>query len=204
MGTEEAGNPSDPVPFGSRNPLSALDRRLLELLRWLPRQVRPWLPDALRPHADEDDIAQLAIIELLGTYRSDPALVHRPEEHRALLIHIARERLADELRRAQCQCRNVHREEPIIYSLDGEWVELACPRPGPEAQVLARDLLEQMAGHLTPQDGQVLRMWVAGHGQVDIATHLGVSSRTVERRWDRIIVVLEPYRPEEIKPMPPN
>ena len=85
------------------------------------------------------------------------------------------------LRGAMCRLGPQRRAVPIHLA----------PEPGAECQGLleneGEELLESIATVLSPIDAEILRLRIAdGSGLAEIACRLGLSRRTMTRRWQRI------------------
>jgi RNA polymerase sigma factor (sigma-70 family) len=117
---------------------------------------------------------------------AEKALRRPPQQYgnpRAYLFQAASNALTDHWRSESCRSRHI--EEALLHE------ELELDNVTPERQWQAREtiaLIEAALAELPPLTRQIFHLYrIEGVSQMDIASRLGISRSTVERRLDKAI-----------------
>jgi RNA polymerase sigma-70 factor (ECF subfamily) len=154
--------------------------------------VRTSLSDpALRRQFDSIDVCQSVLASFFLRAAAGQYDLHQPEQLVALLTQMARNKLAMHARSHYRQRRDVRRTsaEPNALTVQAD------KSPGPEQQVLNRDLLDRAYGLMEPEVRQMAELRMEGLTWGDIATRLGGLADTRRQQFwramDRIAETLE-------------
>ena len=152
---------------------------------YVRRFVRFRLTDSrLQRLMDSADVSQSVFLRLFRGLREGNLQVQEPEQLRALLVTIARNRLRDRARRVQADRRG------------GKWVREAFDLPAyravsseedPRQVVENRDLRQSLAEELRGQERRVFHRWLAGKTWAEIAQELGGTREGLRKRLARAL-----------------
>jgi RNA polymerase sigma factor (sigma-70 family) len=162
------------VRAGERQAATDLVRRYEPAVR---RAVRVWLVDArLRRAFDSADICQSVLGSFfvrvaLGQYQLD-----RPEQLVNLLLAMARNKLADQKRRQQAECRDSRREA----SANPE--KLIAGDASPSQQVAGEELLREFRRRLSAEERHLAEQRACGREWSAIAAERGGASPEALRK----------------------
>ena len=144
---------------------------------WARRNGRPWELDDLRQEA------WLVFADLVDGWDEEASFVRYVTAYFSW-------RLRDAIRRLEPPRRTVPLSYAARISTDGGLGDAARD-----------ELVDTLAAALRPEDAGLLRMRVAeGASEADIACRLGVSRRTVARRWSRVRRIVRTLLVEEAPP----
>jgi RNA polymerase sigma factor (sigma-70 family) len=148
------------------------------------RTVRIWLVDArLRRMFDSMDICQSVlgsffIRTALGQYQLD-----QPEQLIRLLVSMAKNKLADQVRKEQAGRRDRRRVE----SGDVHHMGLAGQDPTPSRHAAGRDLLSEIRKRLSEEERQLADQRAQGREWSEIAAQLGGNPEALRKRLTRAV-----------------
>lgn len=173
-----------PLPAERRDRLlEAACQRLHEIahrmLRGFP-QVRRW--------EETDDVVQASALRL---HRALATVVPRDERHFiGLMVTQVRRELLDLARRYAGPMSFAAHHESNVLELPGgplERVSLAAATPEESPESLhSWTRFHEIAAELPDEERELFGLvWYAGASQPEIATMLGLSPRTVRRRWEQ-------------------
>ena len=148
------------------------------------------LADVPKRMADEEDVALSAFHSLCrGAQAGRFDLLQDRDDLWRLLVAIASRKAVDQMRRQTSQKRGggAVRGESVVYTADGEapagFAQFVSSEPTPEFIALVdeqeRTLLAQLRDDTSRQ---IARLRLEGYANEEIAAHLGISVRTVERK----------------------
>lgn len=169
------------VRGGDPDAAARLVRRYEGVIR---RTVRIWLIDArLRRLFDSMDVCQ----SVLGSFFVRAALgqfeLERPEQLVRLLIQMAKNKLADQVRREQAECRDNRRLE----GGDVHQRELMAGHASPSRLVAGRDLLDEVRKRLSPEERRLADERALGREWPEIAAALGGEPGTLRKQLTRAV-----------------
>lgn len=169
------------VRGGDPDAAARLVRRYEGVIR---RTVRIWLIDArLRRLFDSMDVCQ----SVLGSFFVRAALgqfeLERPEQLVRLLIQMAKNKLADQVRREQAECRDNRRLE----GGDVHERELLAAHPSPSRLVAGRDLLDEVRKRFSPEERRLADERALGREWPEIAAALGGEPGTLRKQLTRAV-----------------
>jgi RNA polymerase sigma-70 factor (ECF subfamily) len=145
-------------------------------------EVRRRMRDArLRRAFDSVDICQSVLASFffratLGQYDLDD-----PSEVMRLLVGMAQNKLAEQVRHQHRQCRDNRRVE----SLGSREVDAASPEPSPSQIVADRELLLAMREALTDEERAIADRRARGLAWEEIAAELGASAQALRKQLER-------------------
>lgn len=173
------------VRMGDAQAAEDLVRRYESAIR---REVRFRLRDSrLRRIADASDICQM----VLGSFFARAALgqfeITTPAELLNLLMQIARNKLADEIRREHADRRGgTARAEPL-QDRDGEVRPVPSAEPSPSVFIANQDLVSHLLKRMTAEERKVCELRHAGAEWPEIAAQLGEDAEALRKRYKRAI-----------------
>jgi len=132
---------------------------------------------ARRYNADQDDVEQDLILEILQAYATDSNFITQPEEQ---IVNYAANRAGWQARKELDHDRKYHISEPPAHdaSLETSLVEfLGAKNPWP--QIDLQLAVKQALSTLTPRDRQIAQAVATGYSADEIAEACGCSRRTV-------------------------
>jgi DNA-directed RNA polymerase specialized sigma24 family protein len=100
-----------------------------------------------------------------------------------LLVSMARNKVADQIRREHAECRDTRRLEPG----DVRDREVIGSTPSPSRVVSGRDLLEAFRQRMTPEERRVADLRSQGCEWPEIATVVGGQPDNLRKKMDRTI-----------------
>jgi RNA polymerase sigma-70 factor (ECF subfamily) len=148
------------------------------------RAVRIWMLNAkLRRAVDSIDICQSVLASFfvrtaLSQYQCDT-----PEQLIKLLVSMARNKVADQLRREQARCRDARRVEPG----DIRDREVLAGGPSPSQHVIARDLLAEFRRRMTAEELYLADQRGLGKEWPEIAAEVGGRPDALRKKLDRAV-----------------
>ena len=142
----------------------------------------------LRRVFDSMDIVQSVLQSFFTRASSGQFDLDAPDQLRALLVTMARVKLAEQVRRQQRQRRDVRRVE-------GDMVDYQVDRgAGPIREVVGQDLLKVVRGRLSQEERQLADLRTDGRSWAEVAADLGGTPDGRRKQWaraiDRIVVEL--------------
>jgi len=189
----------DAVPSANPDPVDAVLARIGQLpedasaFAELCRLIWPFvlalahrsLPPSRRL-LEAEDVAQDVYVRLARRIRrNEPLPRHRTGLYSFLAVMIRWLALDNSRWRSRAR-RNVSRERPGIEAESPSSQSAA-------AEVELRDLLDRVQSALEVEEQQILDLRLQGHAIAEIGAQLNMSTRTIERRLQRIRSVLRPY-----------
>jgi RNA polymerase sigma factor (sigma-70 family) len=147
-------------------------------------QIRRQMRDPrLRRAFDSLDVCQSVLGSFfvrasLGQYDlADPAEVVK------LLVGMAKNKLAEQIRKERSQCRDYRRVEP----LDVQHLEMPAAGPSPSQYVAGEELLERVRQALSEEERQLADRRARGRNWAEIAAELGGTAESLRKQFDRAI-----------------
>jgi RNA polymerase sigma factor (sigma-70 family) len=137
--------------------------------------------------ADAEDLAQEVFLRLARAWHAMQIEARDGATLRALLAVMTRRLAVDWMRRGRRLRRDV-RKEASVQSVADPAVESPAM-----AEVDWADLMHTVARRLADDERSVLDLRIQGYEVLQIASRLGLASRTVERKLARVRQVLRPY-----------
>lgn len=159
-----------------RGEVEALGELVEAYAPYLRAVVRARLPDRLRPHLDSVDVVQSVWVQVVRQLGRDGWRVNGADHLRALLVTIARRRLASRARRHT-------RDEPAT----AEWADAADHRSAtPCESAQGGDLWDKMLRLTPPEHHPILRLRRQGVRLAEIAARTGLHEGSVRRVLRRL------------------
>jgi RNA polymerase sigma-70 factor (ECF subfamily) len=118
---------------------------------------------------DSMDICQSVLASFFVKAASGGYDLETPERLLALLVTIARRKVAYHARRQKAKMRDQHREE----SFGSESSEPVAAGPSPSQLVAGRELLEEFRKRLSAEERRLADMRADGYEWAEIAAHVG-------------------------------
>lgn len=148
------------------------------------RTVRIMLLNArLRRVFDSMDICQSVMGSFFVRLNLGQFEVDQPAQLIKLLVSMTRNKVADQARKEQAECRDHRRLE----AGDVHDHEVAAGAAGPSRIVAARDLLSQVRSRLTPEERRLADLRALGRDWPDIAAEVGGNADALRKRFTRAI-----------------
>ena len=148
------------------------------------RAVRIWMLNArLRRSIDSIDICQSVLASFFVRTALSQYQVDTPGQLVNLLVSMARNKLADQVRHEQALCRDSRRVE----AGDIRDREPAGTDPTPSRLVASRDLLEEFRRRMTPEERRLADQRAQGKEWPEIAAALGGRPDALRKRLDRAL-----------------
>jgi RNA polymerase sigma factor (sigma-70 family) len=147
------------------------------------RIVSAWMRiDRIRRLADPSDIYQSVMASFfiraaLGRYD-----IAGPDQLKALLVRIARHKVADVVRGRGARASFVP-----IGGNGLSWMDPADPAKGPASQVMWKDLLQKFRDRFTEAERRVSDLRMLGYNWEEVGAALGERPGTVRTRLDRAL-----------------
>ena len=139
---------------------------------------------------DSMDICQSVLASFFVKAASGGYDLESPERLLALLVTIARRKVAYHARRHKAQMRDQHREEPLTR----ETPEPVALDPSPSRLVAGRELLDEFRRRLSAEERCLADMRGQGHEWAEIAAQLGgtpqARRKQLARAADRVTLEL--------------
>lgn len=149
--------------------------------------VRVRLPRALRSQFDSMDFVQAVWKSFFGGDTAGPGPYASPDQLRAYLAGIARNKVLEEFRRrTRTRKYDIAREEPLYVRKGGSErpIDVASRDPSPSQHLQARDLRDRLVSGRKPAEAEVVRLRQEGLTYDEIARRIGLGERTVRRVID--------------------
>ncbi len=148
------------------------------------RAVRVWMLNAkLRRTVDSVDICQSVLASFFVRTALSQYQIDTPVQLVNLLVSMARNKLADQLRREQADCRDNRRVE----AQDVNERELVGVEPTPSQLVANRDLLEEFRRRMSADERRLADERALGREWPDIAAELGGRPDALRKKLDRAV-----------------
>jgi RNA polymerase sigma factor (sigma-70 family) len=169
------------IRAGDEDAAAELVRRYERVVR---RTVSVWLIDArLRRRFDSMDICQSVLGSFfvriaLGQYQLD-----KPEQLVKLLVSMARNKLADQVRKQRAGCRDGRRTEPSDQAAQ----EIAGTEATPSRQIAARDLLHEVRRRLSTEERELADLRALGREWPEIAAERGANAEALRKKLTRAV-----------------
>ena len=139
---------------------------------------------------DSMDICQSVLASFFVKAASGGYDLESPERLLALLVTIARRKVAYHARRQRAQRRDQHREEPLTR----ETPEPVALDPSPSRLVAGRELLDEFRRRLSQEERSLADMRAQGYEWAEIASKLGgtpqARRKQLARAADRVTLEL--------------
>jgi len=165
---------------GQSNAATELVRRYEPELR---RFVRVRLTDArLRRFIDSVDICQSILGRFFTGFFAGKYQIQGPDQLIALLLHMARNELCDQLRRQRAARRGGRGVQPSA-SYPPE--DLADSDASPSEQVAATEWVKEVLQRLTAQERLIVQRRMAGTGWAELARELQTNAEVLRKRFTR-------------------
>jgi RNA polymerase sigma-70 factor (ECF subfamily) len=135
-------------------------------------EIRAWLrlrDPRLRRVFDSMDICQSVMASFFVRVAAGRFDLERPEQLLALLVGMARHKLAEKVRHQQRQRRDIRRAR----SVGPEEMEVAGLVPPPDRLVADQELLEEFRRRLSPEEQQLADLRAQGQDWAAIAALMG-------------------------------
>jgi RNA polymerase sigma-70 factor (ECF subfamily) len=150
----------------------------------LRMEIRLRLSDPrLRRLLEPADLCQSVLKSFFVRATSGQYDLDSPEKLLALLLTMARNKVAQQARRQQAQRRDRRRE----VSLDENVPAVASAGPSPSRIAIGRELLETFRGRLTDQERRLADLRAQGFEWVEIARELGGTPQALRKRLSRAV-----------------
>jgi RNA polymerase sigma factor (sigma-70 family) len=150
----------------------------------LRMEIRLRLSDPrLRRLLEPADLCQSVLKSFFVRATSGQYELDSPEKLLALLLTMARNKVAQQARRHQAQRRDRRRE----VSLDEDVPAFASAEPSPSRIAIGRELLETFRGRLTDQERRLADLRSQGCEWVEIARELGGTPQALRKRLSRAV-----------------
>jgi RNA polymerase sigma factor (sigma-70 family) len=137
----------------------------------------------LRRLIEPADLCQSVLKSFFVRATSGQFELDSPERLLALLLTMARNKVAQQARRQQAQRRDNRRE----VSLDEHVLAVASAEPSPSRLAIGRELLDAFRGRLTDEERRLADLRSQGCEWVEIARELGGSPQALRKRLSRAV-----------------
>jgi RNA polymerase sigma-70 factor (ECF subfamily) len=137
----------------------------------------------LRRLLDSMDICQSVFASFFVRAASGQYWLDTPENLLKLLVTIARNKLASQVRKNHVQ----RRECPPDDSAGGAGNDLVAPGPGPSQQAAAADLLREFRRRLSEEERALADQRAQGREWAEIAAGMGGSPQALRKRLERAV-----------------
>jgi RNA polymerase sigma-70 factor (ECF subfamily) len=169
------------VRAGDAAAAESLVRRYEPAIR---RAVRIWMLNS-RPVRgfDSIDICQSVLASFFVRAALSQYHLDTPDQLVKLLVSMARNKLTDQVRREQAECRDSRRVEPG----DVRDRELIGGGPSPSRYAAARDLLDEFRRRMTVEERHLADQRALGREWPEIAAELGARPDALRKKLDRAL-----------------
>jgi RNA polymerase sigma factor (sigma-70 family) len=176
---------------GDRDALNELVARYGDALRFV---IRHRLSRRARSFMDSEDVLQMVWYSVFRCLtHNDPRWIETDEDLKAYLCGYARNKALMASRSARAEMRNPERVVPID-TLSARQSEALCdPHPGPEEEVVRRDLLENVLGQLEGAQLRIARHVLKGGSLAEIARLTHTDERAVRHIFKRVVSLAEEH-----------
>ncbi len=150
------------------------------------RVIRRTLSQQMRTRYDSTDFAQ-AVWASFFNNRAQVCDLDSPDELVRLLCGITRNKLRLEFRRNVAVAkRSIDREKTGANSCLSD-MEVASSTATPSAFAIARERWQQLESGLSARDRMILKLRYQGFSNLEIASQVSVTTKTVTRVVDRLL-----------------
>jgi RNA polymerase sigma factor (sigma-70 family) len=169
------------VRAGEQDAAAELVRQYEPAIR---RAVRIRLVDArLGRVLDSTDVCQSILGSFFARAKRGQYELGDPQQLLKLLATMARNKVADQVRRQRAGCRD-HRRAGAAEA-DGR--EVPAPGPTPSQEVAGRELLQKFHERLSPEERHLAGQRALGRDWAEIGADCGESPEALRKRLDRAI-----------------
>jgi RNA polymerase sigma-70 factor (ECF subfamily) len=148
------------------------------------RAVRVWLVDArLRRLFDSLDVCQSVFGSFFVRLSLGQYQLEKPEQLISLLVTMARNKLSDQARKQQAECRDHRRMEAGGV----ETRSIASSADSPSQVVAGKELLQEFRQRLTEEERHLADQRALGREWSDLASELGVGAEALRKRFGRAV-----------------
>jgi RNA polymerase sigma-70 factor (ECF subfamily) len=148
------------------------------------REIRARLTDpALYRLLDPEDVCQSVLKSFFIRAAAGQYDLQTPGQALALLLEMARNKVAYQARRHKAQCRDVGRTAAAPV----EEVPVASNEPTPSRVVADKDLLATVRERLTEEERRIYDLQMEGRGWVEVAAALGETPDALRMRLGRAL-----------------
>jgi RNA polymerase sigma-70 factor (ECF subfamily) len=184
------GPGEDEAPFAEflRRVRAGDERAAVELVRRyepaLRLEIRLRMRDPkLRRLLEPADLCQSVLKSFFVRAASGQYDLDGPEKLMALLLTMARNKVAQQSRRQQARRRDLRR----VVSLDATLPPLRSADPSPSRVAIGREVLEAFRGRLTPEERRLADLRAQGFGWAEIARELGRTPQALRKQLSRAV-----------------
>jgi RNA polymerase sigma factor (sigma-70 family) len=151
---------------------------------YIRRAVRIQLRDPrLRAGIDTADVCQSVLASFFARLALGQYDLSRPGQLAALLMRMARSKVATRARRAEVGRRDGRGQEAYAAAIGS----IVAPDPDPGRVVIERDLLEQFRRRLSAEERALSDRRASGFGWPEIADELGGSPEALRKKFARAL-----------------
>jgi RNA polymerase sigma-70 factor (ECF subfamily) len=137
----------------------------------------------LRRTVDSIDICQSVLASFFVRTALSQYRIDTPAQLVNLLVSMARNKLADQIRREHADCRDNRRLEPR----DVNEHELLGVEPTPSQYAVNRDLLAQFRRRMSAEERRLADQRALGREWADIAAEVGAQPDALRKKLDRAV-----------------
>lgn len=135
---------------------------------------------------DSVDVSQSVLCSFFVSVSLGRYEIEQPGQLRRLLVRMARNKLADQLRRHRARRRDLRRHRSLVEA-DVEGASLARAAPSPSDEVALEELVTQFRSRLTPEERRLADQRRQGRTWAEIAADRQVSAEALRKRLSRAI-----------------
>jgi hypothetical protein len=149
-------------------------------------EIRAWLrlrDPRLRRVFNSMDVCQSVLASFFARVAAGQFDLERPEQLPALLLGMARHKLAEKVRFQQRQRRDIRRAR----SVGPDELDVVCLQPGPHQLVADKEVLDAFRSRLSPEEQQLAELRTHGHDWAAIAAAMGGTPEGRRKQLARII-----------------
>ncbi|HEV2971298.1 MAG TPA: ECF-type sigma factor [Pirellulales bacterium] len=141
------------------------------------------LDPALKSQLDSMDVCQSVLISFFIRAAAGAFDLHEPRQLVALLLKMAQNKLAVQVRNQHRQRRDIRRAGGWVGQLEG----LASPAPGPIRHAAGKELLDRALGMMSPEIRGMAEQRMRGESWSMIASHFGGSADARRKQYERAV-----------------
>jgi RNA polymerase sigma-70 factor (ECF subfamily) len=189
-GRDDPPGPGDEAPFVEflRRVRAGDEWAAVELVRRyepaLRLEIRLRMRDPkLRRLLEPADLCQSVLKSFFVRAASGQYDLDGPEKLKALLLTMARNKVAQQSRRQQAQRRDVRR----VVSLDATLPPMKAADPSPSRVAIGREVLEAFRGRLTPEELRLADLRAQGFAWDEIAREFGRTPQALRKQLSRAV-----------------
>lgn len=159
----------------------------------LVRSYEPYVRAAIRArirdremlrHFDSMDICQSVMASFFPRVALGQFEVAEPKQLVGLLVKMAQNKLAHQVRRQRAQCRDAH---AAVSADDTAFGELQGSAAAPDRIASAREELARLRARLAPEERQIADLRGEGREWADIAQRLGGTAEARRKQFQRAL-----------------